>query len=108
MQLEGTVLFAHAIESFRVKSLTANGPKHVGEMLLHVRNLCLDCQLNIIQARAWTTIRSHAGEYPAAAFLIHQTACAIDRIHDDAPNNIRLWCSTRQCDLAITQAFRDE
>src|SRR6185369_595011 len=102
MQLERRVLTRYAIESFRVKSLATNSPKHVGEMLLHERYLGLDGELNVFQARLWTTIRSDTSEYPAAAFLIHQTARAIDWIHDNAPNNIRLCGAARNNYLSVT------
>src|SRR5215470_12947797 len=77
-------------------------------MLLREWYLSLQSELDVFQTRIRTTIRSDTGQYPAAAFLVHQTTRPVDRIHDDAPNDVRLSRPTRQNDLTITQSFGDE
>ena len=50
MQIKGELLARQAIKSFRMKSLTAKGPKHVREVLLRKRYLRLHCELDVIQS----------------------------------------------------------
>src|SRR5687767_7354925 len=107
MQLQRRALIRQSIESIGMRSLAANGPKHIGEVLFDKRDLCLHCELDIVQARTWTTIRSYTGEYPTTAFLIHQTPRAVDRIDNDSPNSVRFRRATRQNDLTFHQSFGD-
>ena len=77
-------------------------------MLLNKRDLGLDRKFNVAADGVVAAIRSNAGQYPRASFLIHQAASAVDRIDDDAPDGVGFVCSSRQNDLSVFQAFGDE
>src|SRR5687767_2947781 len=108
MQLQRRVFAGQPIEPFSLKSLTAKRPQNVRQVLLRERYFCLDGELDVIQPRIRTTIWCDAGEYPTAALLIHQATRSVDRIHNDAPNSIRLLRPARQNDLAVFQPLGDE
>src|SRR5688572_33436872 len=101
MQLHRRALIRQSIESIGMTPLAANGPKHIGEVLFDKRNLCLHCEIDVVQARTWTTIRSYTGVYPTTAFLIHQTPCAVDRMHNDSRYSVRFRRATRQNALTL-------
>src|ERR1044071_82077 len=102
------MLTGEAIEPFGVGSFASEGPHNVGKMLLDERYLSLYRQFDIVQGCVGTAIRRYAGKYPAASFLVHQTARAVDWIHDNPPHDVRLSGPARQNNLTIFQSFGDE
>src|SRR5215211_1462130 len=102
------MLTCQTVEPFRVGSFATEGPKNVGKMLFDQRYLGLHRKLDVAQISTWTTIGRHTREYPAAAFLVHQTARAVDRIDDDSPHDIRFSGPTRQNNLTTFQTLGDQ
>ena len=98
-------LFCKTIEPFSCRARTFARPQSVAQVLFNERNLRLDGQFDIGEGRAFPTIRGNARQNPATALLIHQAACAIDRIGDHAPDRILFPCAARQSDLSGSEAF---
>ena len=96
------------VEAFRVCAKPPFRPEHVRQMLLGERNLRLNRQHDVAQVGRVAAIGRHAGQDPRASLLVHETARAVDRIHDhDKRCNCGLRAS-RQHDAAPGQPFRYE
>lgn len=91
-----------------MRALAAHGPERIAEVLFDERKLGLNGKLDIGERSSCAAIRRNACENPAAAFLIHQAARAVDGIGDDAPFGFGLACAAGKNDAAAVQAFGDE
>src|SRR6266571_8198536 len=76
-------------------------------MLLEKWNLSLNGEHHIGQARRNATVRCDAGENPGAAFLIHQAARAVERIHEDSPATVLCAHAARE-KQRLGKPLRDE
>ena len=90
-----------------MRAVAADGPKTIGQMLLYEWYFGLNCEFDVGKVGLLAAIGRDARQYPRTAFLIHQAACAIDRIDDDAQGCIIFRNTLRQNDLSLRQAFSD-
>ena len=85
-----------AIEPPRLHPPSAQRPQLVRQMLFDEGNLRLHGEDGIAQAGVGAAVRRYTGENPGAALLIHESARAVDRVHQQAPAAIPLPRPTRQ------------
>src|SRR5678809_329782 len=91
-----------------MRALSAHGPETIGQVLFDQWYLGLDCEFDVGEVGLLAVIARDAGQDPGAAFLIHETARAVDWIDNDAQHGFAFGCVARQDDLSVRQAFRDE
>ena len=91
-----------------MRALPTQAPQHIAEVLLNERNLGLHGKYDVLQARFRSVIRGHAGQDPCAAFLVHQSSRAVNRINDDAPEGLCFTRAARQNDLPACNPFCDQ
>ena len=86
------------------RSLAANRPELVRQMLLDERNLRLHREFDICQRAGARTARD-PGQDPGWTFLVHHAARAVDRVHDDDPSRGLSVGAFRHDDLAARQSL---
>jgi hypothetical protein len=77
-------------------------------MLLEQRNLGLHRKHDVAQPGSSPMVRGDARENPRGTLLVHETACAVDRVHEQSPPTLRVGRPFRKREAIGWQTLRNE